>query len=39
MGPEVEFKEAHASKMASARIWNRFDIDFEAILESLRGLS
>ena len=39
MGPEVEFKEAHASKIASARIWSRFDIDFKAILGGLRGLS
>ena len=39
MGPEVEFKEAYASKIASETIWNRFDTDFETILERLRALS
>ena len=38
-GPEVEFKEAYASKIASETIWHRFDTDFEAILECLRALS
>ena len=39
MGPEVEFKEAYASKIDSERIWNRFDIDFETNLERLKALS
>ena len=39
MGPEVEFKEAYASKIDSETIWNQFDIDFEMILECLRALS
>ena len=39
MGPEVEFKEAHAFKSDSETIWNRFDTDFEMILERGRALS
>ena len=39
MEPKVEFKEAHASKIDLETIWNRFDIDFESILERLRALS
>ena len=39
MGPEVEFKEVYASKIASETIWNCFDIDFETILERLSALS
>ena len=39
MGPEVEFKEAYASKIDSERIWNRFDMDFESMLDPLRALS
>ena len=39
MGPEVEFKEAYASKMDSETIWNRFGIDFGSILDRPRALS
>ena len=39
MEPEVEFKEAYASKIDSEAIWNRFDSDFEMILECLRAFS
>ena len=39
MGPEVEFKEVHAFKNDSETIWNRFDTDFESILDPLRALS
>ena len=39
MRSEVEFKDAYASKIASERIWNRFDIDVETIVERLRALS
>ena len=35
MGPEVGFKEAHAYKIDSEAIWDSFDTDFEANLESL----
>ena len=37
MGPEVELKEAYASKSASEQIGNRFDIEFKTILERQRG--
>ena len=39
MVPEVEFKETHASKIDFEAMWNRFNIDFERILERLRDLS
>ena len=39
MGPEVELKEAYASKIISETIWNGLDTDFETILEGLRALS
>ena len=39
MGPEVEFNEAYDSKIDLEAMWNRFDIDFERILERLRDLS
>ena len=39
MVPEVEFKETYASKIDLEAMWNRFNIDFERILERLRDLS